>query len=103
MRIVKLLVVLVVLCFGMTMNAIAQESPAAPASPAAEVSPAAPASPAAAPEVKKEFVCEKCSVTKDAAGKCEKCGADLVEKAPAAPATPATPAAPAPEATPAAK
>jgi hypothetical protein len=55
---------------------------AAPAAPAADAGSAAPAAPAA--DAKKSFVCEKCQVTKDAPGKCEKCGADLVEKPAAA-------------------
>ena len=78
------------------------EIAAAPASPAADAAPAsaaAPASPAAdaaaspapaeakkddATAVKKQYVCEKDQIVKDAPGKCDKCGAELVEKVPAA-------------------
>jgi hypothetical protein len=53
-------------------------------------------------DLKGKFVCEKCLVAADQAGKCPKCGADLVEvKAPAAaeaPAAEAPAAAPAAEA-----
>jgi len=101
MRILKLFVAFVVLGFAMNMVAVAQDAPATPAAPAASA--AASPAPEATPAPAKQFVCEKCSITKDAPGKCEKCGGDLTEKVtpPAAPAPEATPATPAPEASPA--
>ena len=73
----------------------------APTDATPSATPASPAAPATAPaagatDAKKQYVCEKDGITKDAPGKCEKCGADLVEKV-AAPAPAASPAAAAPE------
>lgn len=78
MKIVKLGAALLVSVCVLTSAAFADEAPKADAS----ASPAAAASPA---PTKKVYVCDHCKVTKDAAGKCDKCNMDLVEKdAPAA-------------------
>jgi hypothetical protein len=74
----------IALALSLQAAPVRAEEPATPPSAAAE-KPAEGASAAAPAEVKKTYHCEKCGVSKDAPGKCEKCGADLVEKAAEAP------------------
>jgi len=108
-RLISIAILVAFIGVTTTLIAVAEDQPAAApsteASKAPEAAPttgeskspeaAASPAPAASPSVeKKTFVCEACQVTKDAAGKCEKCGKDLVEKV-------QTPASPAPEASPA--